>query len=57
MRDVIEAWRGETDKSFPPLQHLPSNWLQTYKMTPGQTLAAISNDAGAFTLIISELTK
>jgi hypothetical protein len=36
---------------------LPANWLQAYKVTPGQTLAAISNDAGTFTLIVSELTK
>jgi hypothetical protein len=35
---------------------LPANWLQTVKVTPGQRVSAISNDAGTFSLSITELT-
>ena len=35
---------------------LPANWLQNYKVTPGQKLSAISNDAGTPSLSITELT-
>ena len=34
----------------------PANWLQNYKVTPGQRVSAISNDAGTFSLSITELT-
>jgi hypothetical protein len=36
---------------------LAANWLQTYKVSPGQRLSAISNDAGTFSLSVTELTK
>jgi hypothetical protein len=35
---------------------LPANWLQTVKVTPGQRVSAISNDAGTPSLNIIELT-
>ena len=35
---------------------LPANWIQQYKVTPGQRVSAISNDAGTFSLSITELT-
>lgn len=35
----------------------PANWIQIYKVTPGQRVSAISNDAGTFSLAITELTK
>jgi|SRR4029077_3989510 hypothetical protein len=36
---------------------LPANWIQEIKVTPGQRVSAISNDAGTFSLSITELTK
>ena len=36
---------------------LPANWIQGYKVTPGQRISAISNDAGTPALSIVELTK
>src|ERR1700745_3869416 len=36
---------------------LPANWVQTYKVTSGQRVSAISNDAGTFSLSVTELTK
>jgi len=37
---------------------LPPNWIQVYKVTPGQKVAALSNDASAIaSLNIVELTK
>lgn len=36
---------------------LPANWIARYKCTPGQRVAAISNDAGTPSLTIVELTK
>jgi hypothetical protein len=36
---------------------LPANWVQPFKVTPGQRVSAISNDAGTFSLSITELTK
>lgn len=36
---------------------LPANWLQTFKVSPGQRVSAISNDAGTFSLSVTELTK
>jgi hypothetical protein len=36
---------------------LPASWIQEIKVTPGQRVSAISNDAGTFSLSISELTK
>ena len=36
---------------------LPANWIQVFKVTPGQRVSAISNDAGTPTLSIVELTK
>jgi hypothetical protein len=36
---------------------LPANWPQRYKVTPGQTVGAISNDAGTFSLTVIELSK
>ena len=36
---------------------LPPNWIQEIKVTPGQRVSAISNDAGTFPLSITELTK
>ncbi len=37
--------------------YLPANWPEIYKVSPGQTLAALSNDAGLFSLNVVELTK
>ena len=34
---------------------LPANWIQVYKISPGQKISAIGNDAGSGTLNISEL--
>src|SRR4029077_11200745 len=31
----------------------PANWIDTYKVTPGQRVSAISNDAGTFSLSIT----
>jgi hypothetical protein len=36
---------------------LPPNWPQRFKVTPGQRVSAISNDAGTMSLSITELTK
>ena len=36
---------------------LPANWIQEIKVTPGQRVSAISNDAGTFSLSVTELTK
>lgn len=36
---------------------LVPNFPEIYKVTPGQTIAALSNDAGTFSLNIIELTK
>ena len=36
---------------------LPANWTQVYKVTPGQRVSAISNDAGTFNLSVTELSK
>jgi hypothetical protein len=35
---------------------LPANWVEVVKVTPGQRVSAISNDAGTFALSITELT-
>lgn len=35
---------------------LPANWIQTLRVSPGQRVSAISNDAGTFSLSITELT-
>jgi hypothetical protein len=35
----------------------PPNWIQEIKVTPGQRVSAISNDAGTFSLSVTELTK
>jgi hypothetical protein len=35
---------------------LPANWVEGVKVTPGQRVSAISNDAGTFSLFITELT-
>ena len=36
---------------------IPSNWLTIFKVTPGQRLSAISNDAGTPTISVVQLTK
>lgn len=36
---------------------LPTNWIQRYKVTPGQKIAAISNDGQTANLSITELSK
>jgi hypothetical protein len=35
---------------------LPPNSVQVYRCSPGQRVSAISNDAGTFSLSITELT-
>jgi hypothetical protein len=35
---------------------LPANMIQVVRVTPGQRVSAISNDAGTFSLSITELT-
>ena len=35
---------------------LPANWIYECTVTPGQRVSAISNDAGTFSLSITELT-
>jgi hypothetical protein len=34
---------------------LPSSWIQVYKISPGQKISAISNDAGTGSLNVTEL--
>jgi hypothetical protein len=36
---------------------LPANSVYVAKVTPGQRVSAISNDAGTFSLSVTELTK
>ena len=36
---------------------IPANWIAPVKVTPGQRISAISNDAGTFSLSITELLK
>jgi hypothetical protein len=35
---------------------LPPNWIEVFRCSPGQRVSAISNDAGTFSLSITELT-
>jgi hypothetical protein len=35
---------------------LPRNWIEVFRCSPGQRVSAISNDAGTFSLSITELT-
>jgi hypothetical protein len=35
---------------------VPANFIEVVKVTPGQRVSAISNDAGTFSLSITELT-
>jgi hypothetical protein len=35
---------------------LPANWIYQCTVTPGQRVSAVSNDAGTFSLSITELT-
>ena len=35
---------------------LPPNWVHVVRCSPGQRVSAISNDAGTFSLSITELT-
>jgi hypothetical protein len=35
---------------------LPANWIDVFRCSPGQRVSAISNDAGTFSLSITELT-
>ena len=35
---------------------LPANFIEVVKVTPGQRVSAISNDAGTFSLSITELS-
>jgi hypothetical protein len=35
---------------------LPANWIEVVRCSPGQRVSAISNDAGTFSLSITELT-
>ena len=35
---------------------LPANWVEVLRCSPGQRVSAISNDAGTFSLSITELT-
>jgi hypothetical protein len=35
---------------------LPANWVEVVRCSPGQRVSAISNDAGTFSLSITELT-
>lgn len=37
--------------------YLPANWIGRWKCTPGQRVYAKSNDGGAFSLTIMELSK
>jgi hypothetical protein len=36
---------------------LPANWVQNYKVTPGQTVGAMCINTTAATLIVTQLTK
>jgi len=36
---------------------LPFNWIQQYKVTPGQKVSALRNDGVAGTLVVVELTN
>jgi hypothetical protein len=35
---------------------LPPNWIEVFRCSPGQRVPAISNNAGTFSLSITELT-
>jgi hypothetical protein len=35
---------------------LPVNWVQTYKVVPGQRVSAIGNDGATYTLVVTPLT-
>lgn len=35
---------------------LPANWIEVFRCSPGQRVSASSNDAGTFSLSITELT-
>ena len=35
---------------------LSANWVEVFRCSPGQRVSAISNDAGTFSLSITELT-
>jgi hypothetical protein len=48
---------GDTAVSSTGDAFVPANWIQYYKVTPGQRVSAISNDAGTPTLNVVQLTK
>ena len=54
---VIDPGGSPTAVSSTAGALLPANWIQTFKVSPGQKLSAISNDAGTFSLSVTELTK
>ena len=53
---VVDPGGSPTAVSSTSGTFLPANWLQNFKVTPGQKLSAISNDAGTPSLSITELT-
>ena len=54
---VIDPGGSPTAVSSTAGTLLPPSWIQTFKVTPGQRVSAISNDAGTFSLSVTELTK
>ena len=54
---VIDPGGSPTAVSSTAGTLLSPNWIQNFKVSPSQKLSAISNDAGTFSLSITELTK
>ena len=50
--DVGAAVVSSTTGTF-----LPANWIQNFKVSPGQRVSVISNDAGTPSLSTTELTR
>lgn len=56
-RDLEQQYEGDAAVNSTVGHLLPPNWVQPYKVTPGQRVSAISNDAGTPILSVVELTK
>ena len=48
---------GDSPVASSSSMYLPFNWLEVYKVTPGQKVSALSNDGIAGTLVVVELTN
>jgi len=48
---------GEAPVADSTSAFVPANWVSRYKLTPGQKVSVISNDASTPTMTLVELTK